>query len=119
LPTHEITLKVGTPIILLRNIAPADGLFTGTRLICRRFFSRLIEAEISLGQFEQNILYIPRVPLIPSGDSIRFDFRRVQFPIKPAFAMTINRAQGQSSKNQFLVTVNSMLHSQEFRDFHI
>lgn len=96
LPTHEIILKVGMPIILLRNIAPADGLCNGTRLCCRRFFPRLIEAEISLGEFEKNIVYIPRMPLIPSDDSIPFDFRRVQFPIKPAFAMTINRAQGQT-----------------------
>jgi hypothetical protein len=96
LPTHKLTLKVGMPIILLRNIAPTDGLCNGTRLICRRFFPRIIEAEISMGSFQNQIVYIPRVPLIPSDDSIPFDFRRVQYPIKPAFAMTINRAQGQT-----------------------
>jgi ATP-dependent DNA helicase PIF1 len=84
------------PILLLRNIAPTDGMCNGTRLICRRLFPRIIEAEIAIGQHQKQIVYIPRLPLIPSDDSIPFDFRRVQFPIKPAFAMTINRAQGQT-----------------------
>jgi ATP-dependent DNA helicase PIF1 len=96
LPTHKIELKIGMPIILLRNIAACDGLCNGTRLICRQFYPRLIEAEIAFGAHAGNIVYIPRMPLIPSDDTIPFDFRRVQFPIKPAFAITINRAQGQT-----------------------
>jgi hypothetical protein len=33
LPPHVLKLKIGCPVILLRNIAPANGLCNGTRLI--------------------------------------------------------------------------------------
>jgi hypothetical protein len=38
---------------------------------------------------------LPRIPL-PSTSSIDVRFTRRQFPVRLAFAMTINRAQGQS-----------------------
>ena len=37
LPPHVLKLKVGCPIILLRNIDPANGLCNGTRLVVRGF----------------------------------------------------------------------------------
>jgi ATP-dependent exoDNAse (exonuclease V) alpha subunit len=39
---------------------------------------------------------IPRIKLAPSESTIPFKFSRMQFPIQLAFAMTINKAQGQS-----------------------
>ncbi|KAI3798192.1 hypothetical protein L1987_33461 [Smallanthus sonchifolius] len=35
LPPHKLRLKIGCPIILLRNIDPSHGLCNGTRLICK------------------------------------------------------------------------------------
>ncbi|AQK79503.1 hypothetical protein ZEAMMB73_Zm00001d035706 [Zea mays] len=58
LPPHVLKLKVGCPIMLLRNIDPANGLCNGTRL-----------------------------------------FKRKQFPIRLSFAMTVNKAQGQTIPN--------------------
>ncbi|XP_010669707.1 uncharacterized protein LOC104886877 [Beta vulgaris subsp. vulgaris] len=40
---HELVLKENCPVILLRNILPSVGLCNGTRLICKRFFPKLIE----------------------------------------------------------------------------
>jgi len=37
--------------------------------------------------------------LNPSDKSLPFKFRRKQFPIKIAYAMSINRSQGQTLKN--------------------
>ena len=36
IPPHELHLKVGVPVILLRNLDPSSGLCNGTRLIVRR-----------------------------------------------------------------------------------
>uniref|UniRef100_A0A0A9D642 DNA helicase Pif1-like 2B domain-containing protein n=1 Tax=Arundo donax TaxID=35708 RepID=A0A0A9D642_ARUDO len=33
LPNHHLQLKVGVPIVLLRNLDPSKGLCNGTRLI--------------------------------------------------------------------------------------
>ncbi|KAL3619188.1 hypothetical protein CASFOL_036758 [Castilleja foliolosa] len=38
-PTHELNLKVGTPVMLLRNIDPNNGLCNGTRLLITRLRS--------------------------------------------------------------------------------
>lgn len=39
---------------------------------------------------------IPRIPIITVEEA--FEFKRVQFPIRLCYAMTINKSQGQSLK---------------------
>ncbi|XP_028123456.1 uncharacterized protein LOC114320572 [Camellia sinensis] len=46
----KVELKVGCPIMLLRNIAPKDGLCNGTRLMVSRCNTRIIEAQILTGE---------------------------------------------------------------------
>ncbi|KAL4112577.1 hypothetical protein QTP88_016332 [Uroleucon formosanum] len=41
-------------------------------------------------------VFIPRIPMIPSD--YPFQFKRMQFPVKVCFAMTINKSQGQTLK---------------------
>lgn len=93
MPPHRLELKVNQPIILLRNIDPAQGLCNGTKLICRALHTYLIEAEIASGQCAGKIGCIPRVKLTSKEDGMPFELSRKQFPVKPAFAMTINKAQ--------------------------
>lgn len=45
-PSHKLRLKINAPIILLQNLDPSNRLYSGTRLIVRRFLARVIEAEI-------------------------------------------------------------------------
>ncbi|KAL7609961.1 hypothetical protein Lser_V15G13505 [Lactuca serriola] len=49
-PPHYLRLKVGCPIILLRNLDPSNGLCNGTRLICKSFQHNVIDVEIAVGQ---------------------------------------------------------------------
>src|SRR2546425_12911296 len=49
LPPGELKLKIGVPIILLRNLNPSEGLCNGTRLIVRDLQSKVIDAEIITG----------------------------------------------------------------------
>ncbi|XP_074277522.1 uncharacterized protein LOC141601151 [Silene latifolia] len=86
-----------SPVILLRNLDPAAGLCNSTRLICKRFFPNMIECGISTGFYKGERVFLPRITLKPSKNS-RFpiNFQRKQFPIKLSFAMTINKAQGQT-----------------------
>lgn len=96
LPPHKLSLKVGSPIILLRNLNPSDGLCNGTRLICCSFQKHIIEAQIITGKYAGLRTFIPRITLSPSNTTLPFTLKRRQFPIQPAFAMTINKSQGQT-----------------------
>lgn len=45
LPNHNIRLKVGTPIMLLRNLNQSEGLSNGTRLVVTKLANHVIEAK--------------------------------------------------------------------------
>jgi hypothetical protein len=98
LPPGELALKPGCPLILLRNLAPARGLCNGTRLVLLRSSERVLECKILGGDHHGDITFIPRITLTPSAKSGGFTFtlKRRQFPVRLAFSMSINKAQGQS-----------------------
>lgn len=50
MPPFALELKVGQPVMLLRNLKPQQGLCNGTRLICRQLLSFIIIAEIAVGE---------------------------------------------------------------------
>ncbi|RZB42072.1 hypothetical protein D0Y65_052877 [Glycine soja] len=45
IPNHKLRIKIGTPIILLRNLDQANGLCNGTRLIVTKLGTNVVEAE--------------------------------------------------------------------------
>ncbi|XP_039818500.1 uncharacterized protein LOC120681006 [Panicum virgatum] len=70
------------------------------RLVVRGFQNNSIDAEIVNGQHAGKRVFIPRIPMSPSEDlTLPFKFKRKQFPIRLSFAMTINKAQGQTIPN--------------------
>lgn len=65
-PNHHIKLKVGTPIMLMRNIDQFKGLCNGTRLIVTKMGTRVLEDEIMGGKGHGKIIYIPRMDVSSS-----------------------------------------------------
>ena len=96
IPPHVLNLKINCPIILLRNLSPSSGLCNGTRLICRNLLPHLIDAEIISGTHAGERVFIHRITLTPSDTGLPFDLHRRQFPVRPCFAMSINKAQSQT-----------------------
>jgi hypothetical protein len=97
MPLHNLTLKIGVPIMLLRNLDPAAGLCNGTRLIISNMSRRVLEGIIITGPHTGQRCFIPRIPLTsPPSARLPFQLRRLQFPVRVAFTMSINKSQGQS-----------------------
>ncbi|PIA35178.1 hypothetical protein AQUCO_03600084v1 [Aquilegia coerulea] len=97
LPPHKLILKVGAPIILMRNMDPSGGICNGTRLVCRWFKQNVICAEILNGSFYGKPVFIHRIPLkAPRDTNFPFSLVRHQFPVRLSFSLTINKSQGQT-----------------------
>lgn len=97
-PPHDLILKNGVPVMLLRNLNPAVGLTNGTILIVRRLGQYTIDAEIVTGprRFQHRIHAIPRITIYVKDRRLPGKLQRLQFPVVLAFAMTINKSQGQT-----------------------
>jgi len=98
-PTHKLHLKIGVPIMLLRNLNQSLGLCNGTRLIVTNLGDNVIEAVIITGTHTGHRTYIPRINLTTQGCRWPFTLCRRQFPVKVCYAMTINKSQGQTLSN--------------------
>jgi ATP-dependent DNA helicase PIF1 len=96
LPNHKIKLKIGTPIMLLRNIDQTRGLCNGSRLIVTNLGQAVLGAKIMSGTHRGNVVFLHRMDMSPSQSPWPFKMNRRQFPIIVSYAMTINKSQGQS-----------------------
>ena len=96
MPPHDLRLKIGAPVTLLRNLVPSQGHCNGTRYIVKKINPRTLELEVASGQHKGEIFLLPKIKLFDNGKKSKINFSRKQFPVNLSFAFTANKAQGQS-----------------------
>ena len=101
LPPYELHLRINCIVILIRNISINDGLCNGTRLRILDLTDNLLKCKIITSDKAGGIVFINRITLYSDND-YPFTFKRRQFPVRHAFAMTINKAQGETFSNVFI-----------------
>jgi hypothetical protein len=96
MPLHCLHLKVGGIYMLLRNMNIKLGLCNGARFVllkCSNPFVLKCQLIPQTQTDEPTVFFLPRINCTAT-EQYPFQFQRKQFPILPAFAMTINKSQG-------------------------
>ena len=95
MPPYRLHLKINGIYMLLRNMCVKMGLCNGTRFILRRIDGHVLFCE-TIHDDPNKVpftFHLPRITTSPP-EKYPFPFKRRQYPIRPAFAMTINKSQG-------------------------
>ncbi|XP_017227517.2 uncharacterized protein LOC108203256 [Daucus carota subsp. sativus] len=96
LPSHELKLKVGVVVMLMRNLNQTLGLCNGTRMMVTKLLPQCVQCEVISGSFLGTRHFIPRMELFPTDSKLPYKLMRKQMPLQIYYAMTINKSQGQS-----------------------
>ena len=95
-PPHELVLKKNAVVMLIRNVDTMKGLCNGTRCIVLDMKNEVLKVRVLSGPSVGEDVIIPKITMTPTDTRRGITFNRQQFPVLPAFSMTINKSQGQS-----------------------
>ncbi|EGT52382.1 hypothetical protein CAEBREN_18254 [Caenorhabditis brenneri] len=133
MPPHRLRLKVGAQVVLMRNISIEQGLCNGTRLTVDKFGDDIIYCTVNNPRHNSPPkVYLHRMLLSATGKGAKnCGFKRLQYPIRLAYAMTINKSQGQTlercglvlhspvfSHGQLYVAMSRVKRSADFKLWH-
>ena len=94
LPSALLCLKVGSLVILLRNLDLGKGLCNGTRIVVLNMRRKVLQCRIISKdrRFRGKVVLIPRIRLSPNAKTLPVPLKRLQFLVRLVFAMTINKS---------------------------
>lgn len=95
-PPHILNLKIGAIVMLLKNWSIADGLCNGTRLRVVECNLNTVKCSVLNGPNQGQEYIFCRTEFRSPEYFPGTRMRRIQFPFRLAFAMTINKSQGQT-----------------------
>jgi len=79
LPPALLCLKVGSPVILLRNLDPGEGLCNGTRMVVLNIRRKVLQCRIISKdrRFKDKVVLIPRIRLLPNAETLPVPLKRL------------------------------------------
>jgi hypothetical protein len=98
IPLQTLKVKIGCPLMLLKNLDPSRGLCNGARMILREVSAPtgpVLSLRCTLVSNGAEVI-IQKTNNQPDPKKVGLSFRRIQFPVALAFSATVNKAQGQT-----------------------
>jgi len=115
-PPASLALKIGARYMIMRNCNPpaiCNGvlaeLISHTRYLCKM--------RLLTGPGQSRIVFLPRCSFRISFEQsgLPFNFSRRQFPLTPAYCVTVHKSQGQTlSKIGIVVETDAFAHGQVY-----
>ena len=97
-PPSKLMLKEKGRYMIMKNYDAKRGVINGTLCELVSFTRHLLQVKLITGTQEGRIVMLPRCSFTVTSENsgLPFQFTRVQFPIIPAYCVTIHKAQGQT-----------------------
>ena len=92
LPLVKLELKIGCPVMVLKNLDAANGVCNDSRGILTRFDNRVLEVRLLTGEHAGKTVFILKVANQPGEEENAFRFTKRQFLIRVCFFITINKS---------------------------
>jgi ATP-dependent DNA helicase PIF1 len=125
-PEHSIRIKEGSIVMLIRNIDVDDGLCNGTRMQVVTWTDNTITLRYINGpRAERGEIFVLYRSVLTTGGEQRelqtggVKWQRTQFPIRPGFVLTINKAQGKYDFVYFIYFLTQVKHWKKLEWFLI
>ncbi|KAI7934342.1 hypothetical protein MJO28_017129 [Puccinia striiformis f. sp. tritici] len=97
LPEHIIEIKIGMSVVITRNINIKKGICNGSRMIVTGVGTTYLAGKLMSGPFSGVEIMLPKIKLHNKGSPRSgLSFYRYQFPLRPAYAMSVNKSHGQT-----------------------
>lgn len=97
MPPHRLVVKVGSVVMLLKNFSKSQGLCNGTRMrVIAMGKNAMCLRRITPFAGRRDCVWFPKMWMRCDDFKLGGSVQRYQFPVSPAFAMSINKGQGQT-----------------------
>jgi hypothetical protein len=97
-PPWMLQLKVGAKYMCIRNLDARRSIINGTMLRLMHIGRRFLQMQVLTGKSEGSIeLFMKaRFTVTPDASGLPFVVLRTQYPIIPAYCLSVHKAHGQS-----------------------
>jgi hypothetical protein len=115
-PPAELTMKIKARYMILRNLDP-PFVCNGVLAECVSVTRLLCSMKLLSGPGKGKIVQLPRVSFVVKSEQsgLPFAFGRRQFPIAPAYCVTVHKSQGQSlNKIGIIAETDAFAHGQVY-----
>jgi ATP-dependent DNA helicase PIF1 len=100
-PPASLLLKINGRYMITKNYDVARGVVNGTLIEMLQYSRHIVQVKLLTGTQKGRIIRLPRCSSHVSQENsgLPFAFSRVQFPIMPAYCVSVHKSQGQTLDN--------------------